>query len=77
MSEGYSRIIRCEAVHMMVRINQTQHECAVEHGCSPGCHCPLGGCSAHIHAARRGDDSAGGRTILIGINAKSGVFGIG
>jgi hypothetical protein len=62
MNESYSRIIRCEIVHKMVRINQTQLECAVEHGCSPGCHCPLVGCSAHIHAARRGHDSAGGRT---------------
>lgn len=61
MNESYSRIIRCEIAHKMVRINQTQRECAVEQGCSPGCHCPLGACAAHIHAARRGHDSAGGR----------------
>ena len=57
MNDVYSRIIRCEAVHAMVRIDQTQHECAVEHGCPPGRHCPLGSCFANIHAAGRSHHS--------------------
>lgn len=37
---------RCEAVHEMVMIDQTQRECALEHGCPPDRDCPLDGCFA-------------------------------
>lgn len=37
---------RCEAVHEMVLTDQTQRQCALEHGCPPGRQCPLDGCFA-------------------------------
>lgn len=39
-------ISRCEAAHAMVLTDQTQRECALEHGCPPGRNCPLDGCFA-------------------------------
>ncbi|HET6719056.1 MAG TPA: hypothetical protein VFH22_05395 [Rhodocyclaceae bacterium] len=36
-------ISRCEVVREMVITDQTQRECAFEHGCAPGIKCPLGG----------------------------------
>ena len=41
-----SPIGRCEAVKEMVLLDETQRECACEHGCPPGCQCPLEGCFA-------------------------------
>ena len=38
----------CEAEHTIVLTDQTQHECALEHGCPPGCNCPLDGCFARV-----------------------------
>lgn len=35
---------RCEAVKEMVLLDETQTECAREHGCPPGRVCPLDGC---------------------------------
>lgn len=43
-----SPISRCEAVREMVLTDQTQRECACEHGCPPGRVCPLDGCFAEI-----------------------------
>lgn len=43
-----SPISRCEAVREMVLTDQTQHQCALEHGCPPGRTCPLDGCFAEI-----------------------------
>ena len=43
-----SPISRCEAVREMVLTDQTQAECAREHECPPGRHCPLDGCFAEI-----------------------------
>jgi len=34
---------RCEAVREMVLLDETQRECAREHGCPPGRQCPLEG----------------------------------
>lgn len=39
-----SPVGRCEAVHEMVLLDETQKECAREHGCPPGRQCPLEGC---------------------------------
>jgi hypothetical protein len=39
-----SPIGRCERVREMVLLDQTQAECAAEHGCPPGRACPLAGC---------------------------------
>jgi len=39
-----SPIARCEAVHEMVLLDETQQECAREHECPPGRQCPLDGC---------------------------------
>lgn len=39
-----SPIGRCERVREMVLLDQTQAQCAAEHGCAPGCPCPLTGC---------------------------------
>jgi len=41
-----SPIGRCEAVHEMVLLDETQKECALEHGCPPGRECPLEDCFA-------------------------------
>lgn len=43
-----SPIARCEAVHEMVLTDQTQRQCALEHGCPPGRVCPLDGCFARL-----------------------------
>lgn len=43
-----SPISRCEAVREMVLTDQTQRECALEHGCPRGRMCPLDGCFAEI-----------------------------
>jgi hypothetical protein len=32
----------------MVLTDQTQRQCALEHGCPPGRNCPLDGCFAEI-----------------------------
>ena len=55
-----SPIGRCEAVHEMVLLDETQAECAREHECPPGRQCPLDGCfttmsgvaEEHIEALR-------------------------
>ena len=39
-----SPIGRCELVRELVLLDQTQAECAAEHGCAPSCVCPLAGC---------------------------------
>jgi hypothetical protein len=36
-----SPIARCEIIHEMVLIDETQVECACEHDCPPGRVCPL------------------------------------
>lgn len=38
----------CEAEHTIVLTDQTQRECALEHGCPPGRNCPLDGCFARV-----------------------------
>lgn len=43
-----SPIGRCEAIHEMVLLDETQQECACEHGCPPGFDCPLAGCFAEV-----------------------------
>ena len=43
-----SPIGRCEAVKEMVLLDETQMECAREHDCPPGRHCPLEGCFARV-----------------------------
>jgi hypothetical protein len=43
-----SPIGRCEAVKEMVLLDETQRECAREHGCPPGRNCPLEGCFALV-----------------------------
>jgi hypothetical protein len=53
MSRTISQIARCEAVHTMVRTDQTQRQCTLEHGCPPGRDCPLGSCFANMYAAHR------------------------
>lgn len=41
-------IARCEAARTMVLTDQTQGQCACEHGCPPGRVCPLDGCFAEV-----------------------------
>lgn len=36
-----SPVGRCEAVRELVLLDETQQECACEHGCPPGFDCPL------------------------------------
>ena len=38
-----SPIARCEVIHELVLTDETQAECAGEHHCPPGTHCPLEG----------------------------------
>ena len=44
-----SPISSCNAVREMVLTDQTQRECALEHGCPPGRNCPL---AEALHFAR-------------------------
>ena len=53
MSHMHPATARCDAAHTMVRIDQTQAQCALEHACPPSRSCPLGGRFANIHAANR------------------------
>ena len=48
MSTLDSPIGRCEAKKEMVLLDETQAECAAEHGCEPGCDCPLEGQFAKV-----------------------------
>lgn len=48
MSYIDSPIGLCEAEHTVVLTDQTQKECALEHGCPPGRNCPLDGCFARV-----------------------------
>lgn len=43
-----SPIGRCEAVREMVLLDETQFECAAEHGCPPDRACPLDGYFARV-----------------------------
>jgi hypothetical protein len=43
-----SPIGRCEKVREMVLLDETQRECAHEHGCPPGLDCPLEECFARV-----------------------------
>lgn len=38
-----SPVGRCEVVRELVLLDETQQECAGEHGCPPGTRCPLKG----------------------------------
>ena len=38
-----SPVARCEVAREMVLLDETQRECAREHGCAPGQKCPLAG----------------------------------
>ena len=53
MSNNYTPVGRCEVAHTMVRIDQNQHDCSLEHGCPPGRVCPLGACFAKLSEAFR------------------------
>jgi len=48
MSYLDSPIGLCDAEHTVVLTDQTQQQCALEHGCPPGRNCPLDGCFAKI-----------------------------
>ena len=48
MSTLDSPIGRCEAKKEMVLLDETQAECAAEHGCEPGHACPLEGQFAKV-----------------------------
>ena len=41
MKHVYHQIERCEIKHTMVRTDQTQRECALEHHCPASCACPV------------------------------------
>ena len=53
MSYSSTPIRRCDAVKTLVRTDQTQQECALEHGCPPGRDCPLGECFVTTNASYR------------------------
>jgi hypothetical protein len=53
-----SPIGRCEAVHEMVLLDETQQECACEHGCPPGFDCPLAGYFAEVSGLSEEDAAA-------------------
>jgi hypothetical protein len=38
-----SPVAPCEVMRTMVVTDQTQRQCAAEHDCAPGTHCPLCG----------------------------------
>lgn len=41
-------ISRCEVMRVMVITDQTQHQCAVEHGCADNTACPLEDCFSGV-----------------------------
>jgi len=41
MKPVYHPIERCEIKHTMVRTDQTQRQCALEHHCPASCACPV------------------------------------
>jgi hypothetical protein len=53
MTYNQSPICLCVPENTMVRTDQTQQECALEHGCPPGRDCPIGGCFVKTHASYR------------------------
>ncbi len=44
MDLNYHPIRRCEIKHTMVRTDQTQRQCALEHHCPESTICPVGAC---------------------------------
>lgn len=40
------KVARCEVAKDMVFLDETQKQCAKEHGCPAGTKCPLEGCFA-------------------------------
>ena len=48
MSTFDSPIGRCEEVREMVLLDETQAQCAAEHGCPAGTVCPLCGCFVEV-----------------------------
>ncbi|THF60572.1 hypothetical protein E6C76_21765 [Pseudothauera nasutitermitis] len=57
MSFFDSPIARCERVHEIVLLDETQEECAREHNCPPGQICPLAGCFTSISGLDPGDEA--------------------
>lgn len=51
-------ISRCEAMRCMVITDQTQRQCAVEHGCPQGTDCPLNECFTGVDAPRQARPSS-------------------
>ena len=49
----YTPIARCEVEHQMVRIDQPQRQCALEHGCPEGRVCPVDFCFVNVYEAYR------------------------
>ncbi len=49
MSYFDSPLGRCEVVHAMVLVDQTQAECALEHDCPFGCTCALAACFSAVN----------------------------
>ena len=58
MSYIDSPIARCDAVREMVLTDETQAQCAREHGCPPGRVCPLCGYFVEPAAAEAKPDPA-------------------
>lgn len=54
-----SPISRCEVVQEMVLTDQTQAECATEHGCPPDQICPLRGCFYEVSGVAAPAKAAG------------------
>jgi hypothetical protein len=48
---AYHPIERCELQHTMVRIDQTQRQCALEHHCPEWTVCPDGAYFTEVHEA--------------------------
>lgn len=59
-----SPVGRCEAVREMVLLDETQAECAREHGCPPGFECPLAGYFVNVSglSEETADEMAAGGT---------------
>ena len=53
MKHVYHQIERCEIKHTMVRTDQTQRECALEHHCPASCACPVGAHFVEVGEAYR------------------------
>jgi hypothetical protein len=64
MSYFDTPIGRCEAMQIMVVIDQTEQECMQDNGCPAGRHCSLSRCLSPASTSGRGPRAAGSESVV-------------